>query len=81
MTEEVVTPAPREYNGTEIPPPAPVLGDVLDALDDAAASFKVVAQNEVQDLLGAVRSEIRARPIKMVALAAGAAYLLGRLAR
>jgi ElaB/YqjD/DUF883 family membrane-anchored ribosome-binding protein len=81
MIEDVLAAPAAEHDAIERMPPPPVLGDVLDSLDDAAASLKRVARNEARALLHDVRARIRARPIKAVALAAGLAFLLGRLAR
>jgi hypothetical protein len=81
MTEEIVTSVISERSVIDMSPPQPVFGDVLDSLDDAVASMRVVARNETEALVNRIRGGIRAKPLKVVTLVAAAAYLLGRLAR
>lgn len=62
-------------------PPPPEIGDVIDALDDAAASLKVVVRNRTHSLLHGVRVNVRERPLTMVTAAAALGWLFGRLHR
>ena len=61
--------------------PAPELGDVIDAIDDAASSLKSVVKNEADSLLMDFRSLIRDQPITSIAIAGALAYLIGRVGR
>lgn len=60
---------------------APELGDVVDSLDDAAATFKAIVKNEADSLLNDFRALIRDQPITSLAIAGALAYLLGRAGR
>ena len=62
-------------------PPAPELGDVIDALDDAAATFKVVVRNQARSVFEEMRNFVRDQPLVALALAGGVAFLFGRLRR
>lgn len=62
-------------------PPQPEFGDVIDALDDAAASLKIVVRTRARGLLDRARAHVREHPLTMVAAAAGLAWLFGRLQR
>lgn len=61
--------------------PAPELGDVIDSIDDAAATLKTVAQNGFDRVLEDARTLIRDQPLVAVALAAAVAYVVGRMGR
>ena len=80
MNEETLTAAERPALRAGFPPP-PEFGDVVDALDDAAAAFRVVVRRRTEGLLDRARIRIRERPLRAVALAAGAAWLIARLRR
>ncbi|PZQ12806.1 MAG: hypothetical protein DI564_12180 [Rhodanobacter denitrificans] len=81
----------RINGATPEPPPAdtptlrypgrPVFGDVIDALDDAAASLRVVVGDTGESLLKRTASLVRDRPVATLATVAAAAFLLGRLRR
>lgn len=62
-------------------PGRPVFGDVIDALDDAAASMRVVVADTGQSLVRRTASLVRERPLVSLAAVAAAAFLLGRLHR
>lgn len=61
--------------------PAPALGDVIDSIDDAAATFGRIIRNEAHSLTDDVRGMIREQPVMAVAVVGAVAYLLGRLMR
>ncbi|MBL0163362.1 MAG: hypothetical protein IPP82_06875 [Xanthomonadales bacterium] len=73
--------APDTDRSTPSAAPAPALGDVIDAVDDAAATFKAVVRNEADSLLHDFRSLIREQPITSIAVAGALAYLIGRVGR
>jgi hypothetical protein len=79
MTEDFVATAnpDRVHAPAEYPPP-PQLGDVIDALDDAAASLKVVVKNQTKSIVQEMCLFVRRRPIAALAIAGTAAYLIGR---
>lgn len=60
---------------------APELGDVLDSIEDAAATMGRVICNEADYLVDDVRGLIREQPVAAVAVVGAVAYLLGRLTR
>ncbi|HUD41965.1 MAG TPA: hypothetical protein VMR06_08200 [Dokdonella sp.] len=62
-------------------PGRPVFGDVIDALDDAAASLRVVVTDTGESVLKRTASLVRDRPVAALATVAAAAFLLGRLRR
>lgn len=62
-------------------PGRPEFGDVIDALDDAAASLRVVVADTGESLLKRTASLVRDRPVATLATVAAAAFLLGRLRR
>lgn len=62
-------------------PPPPQFGDVIDALDDAAASLKVVVRNRTRTLLGDLRERINRQPLTAILAVGSLAYLLGRWRR
>jgi hypothetical protein len=82
MSDEIPVPSAhaRAHSPAEYPPP-PELGDVIDALDDAAASLKVVVRNQTDSLLGGMRRFVRDQPLMAMAIAGATAYLIGRLRR
>ena len=75
-----VTGHPGVPASTEYPPP-PELGDVIDALDDAAASLKVVVKNGTKSIVDDISHFVHRRPLAAVVMAGAAAYLVGRLSR
>ncbi|MCR6699910.1 MAG: hypothetical protein NVV68_01485 [Dokdonella sp.] len=62
-------------------PGRPVFGDVIDSLDDAAASLRVVVSDTGESLLKRTAALVRDRPVATLATVAAAAFLLGRLRR
>lgn len=59
----------------------PELGDVVDALEDAAASLKAVVRHQTRTVVGEVDQFVRAQPLAALAIAAGMGYLVARLTR
>jgi ElaB/YqjD/DUF883 family membrane-anchored ribosome-binding protein len=52
---------------------------VKDSVSSAAASVRDIATDTVDDVVTSVSALIRERPLMAVGIAAGVAYLLGRL--
>lgn len=61
--------------------PRPELGDVADALDDAAASLKAVVSDTSERLVDDLRAIVRENPLLTLAAVGGLAYLVGRMRR
>ncbi len=61
--------------------PRPELGDVADALDDAAASLKAVVSDTSEKLVDDLRAIVRENPLLTLAAVGGLAYLVGRMRR
>ncbi len=59
----------------------PELGDVADALDDAAASLKAVVSDTSEKLVDDLRAIVRENPLLTLAAVGGLAYLVGRMRR
>ncbi|MEO7012688.1 MAG: hypothetical protein ABI127_00135 [Dokdonella sp.] len=57
------------------------LGDVIDSIEDAAATLSRVVRGEAQSMVEDVRSLIREQPIVAVSVVGAVAYLFGRLMR
>ena len=71
---------------TEIPCTSPAaspaeLGDVIDSIEDAAATLGRVVRGEAQSMVDDVRSLIQEQPIVAVSVVAAVAYVFGRLMR
>lgn len=80
MTEDfVVVPETVPLPSQEAAPPEPELGDVIFALDQAAATLKAIVRNRSRSMLTEAREFVRDQPLTIVALALGVAYLYGRL--
>lgn len=73
-----LTPDFPQVNATASPAE---LGDVLDSIEDAAATLGRVITNEAESLVDDVRGLIRDQPVAAVAVVGAVAYLLGRLMR
>jgi len=57
------------------------LGDVVDALEEAAVSLKAVIRNQARSVVDEADQFVRNRPMAALALAGGIGYLLARLTR
>ena len=73
-----LTPDPHRVNTAASPAE---LGDVLDSIEDAAATLGRVITHEAESLVDDVRGLIRDQPVAAVAVVGAVAYLLGRLMR
>ncbi|MGB0135158.1 hypothetical protein [Dokdonella sp.] len=62
-------------------PPPPELGDVIDALDDAAASLKSVVRSQTRSVVDEVGQYVRAQPLMALAIAGSVGYLIARIRR
>ncbi|MEZ5463136.1 hypothetical protein [Dokdonella sp.] len=60
---------------------APELGDVVDALDEAASSLKAVVRHQARSVFDDVDSYVRDQPLVALAIAGGVGYLIARLTR
>ncbi len=60
---------------------SPEIGDVADALDDAAASFKAVVADTSTRFIDDVRLAIRENPLLSAVAVAALAYTVGRAGR
>ncbi|HET9033584.1 MAG TPA: hypothetical protein VFN25_11825 [Dokdonella sp.] len=77
---------PSAHSDPSLPPNpaaavAPQLGDVIDGIQDTAATLKSVVRNETDSLLNDFRDLIRDQPIASVAVAGTLAFLIGRIGR
>ena len=59
----------------------PELGDVVDALEDAAASLKAVVRNQTRTAVGEVDQFVRKQSLAALAIAAGIGYVVAGLTR
>jgi len=81
IQESLVVPEIVRQDANVAFPPTPVLGDVIDALDDATASLRTVVRNRTRSVVEEARNFVRAQPLTSIAIAVGVAYLSGRLRR
>ena len=57
------------------------LGDVVDSIEDAAATLGRVVREEAQSMVDDVRSLIREKPLAAISVVGAVAWVFGRLMR
>ncbi|HQX64957.1 MAG: hypothetical protein IPH43_07800 [Xanthomonadales bacterium] len=73
--------ATADFSRPGVANPTPQLGDVIDSIEDAKATFGRIVRNETEILLADVRGMIRAKPLGAVAMVGAVAYVLGCMRR
>ena len=73
--------ATADFSRADVANPTPQLGDVIDSIEDAKATFGRIVRNETEILLADVRGMIRAKPLGAVAMVGAIAYVLGCMRR